>query len=118
MCRLLVALLLFNIVTPMAMADSNDPNTVLICTTAGLIEVNVDDFSSIDKDGQTQKTTQTAQHCSFCSLHDTDVSLDDNHLSYPSPDSRVSLHYQSVLTPPSFKSFAKHSPLRAPPVYL
>lgn len=120
-CRLLVAVLLFNIVVPMAMADSSNANTILICSTAGLVEVNVSDLSNSVEELETQKSQlsneQNAQHCPFCNLNDVEFKLNNLNLSYPSPDNRVISHYQSVARLAPAKTFAKNSPLRAPPAY-
>jgi len=113
-CRILVALLIFNIAAPMAMAGTSDDNTILICSTAGLIEVNVSDLS----DNQGTNHSELAQHCPFCTLSDSDYSMNADHLAYPKPDSEQALHYQSVLPLSPAKAITKHALLRAPPFSL
>jgi len=111
-CRILVALLIFNMTAPMAMADTNDSNTVLICSTVGLIEVNIADLS----DTQSSEQSHIGQHCPFCTLSDSDYSINIDHLAYPKPDSEQTLHYQSVLPLSPAKAITKHALLRAPPI--
>jgi len=113
-CRVLVALLIFNIVAPMAMADTGNSNTILICTTAGLVEVNIDDLS----EEQSNHQLQAGQHCSFCTLIDTDNVINADHLAYPAPNDQLALNYQSVSPKSPTKAITKHALMRAPPVYL
>jgi len=117
-CRLLVIVLLFNMIAPIAMAGSDNPNTVLICSTAGLIEVNIDDLSEVQPSDDTT-VHQASQHCAFCKLTDSDVSLDFNKAVYPVPSTDLVLHYQSIVPPSPSKVKIKHALMRAPPaVYL
>ena len=113
-CRILVALLIFNIAAPMAVADVNNRNTILICSTAGLIQVNIADLS----DTKNEDHRQAGQHCPFCTVHDFDFSINADHLPYPKPDNEQALHYQSVLPFSPAKTIPKHALLRAPPIYL
>lgn len=117
-CRLLVAVLLFNMAAPIAMADSNNPNTVLICSTAGLIEVNIDDLSEVESSGSSV-LHQSSQHCAFCKLTDSDFSLNSYQGVYPAPSADLTLHYQSIVPPSPSKVIIKHALMRAPPaIYL
>jgi len=117
-CRLLVAVLLFNMVAPIAMAGSDNPNTALICTTAGLIEVNIDDLSEVDS-SDVNANHHASQHCAFCKLTDSDISLNFNKAVYPVPSTDLVLHYQSIVPPSPSKVKNKHALMRAPPaIYL
>jgi len=102
-------------VAPVAMAGTNDSNTVLICSTAGLIEVSIADLTN---DSQKIDHSQVGQHCPFCTLSDSDYSINADHLAYPKPDSEQILHYQSILPLSPAKVINKHALLRAPPISL
>lgn len=117
-CRLLVAVLLFNMVAPIAMASLGNPNTVLICSTAGLIEVNIDDLSELQPSGG-NVAHQTLEHCAFCKLADTSFSLNYHKTVYLAPSTDLVLHYQSIPLPSPSKAIIKHALMRAPPaIYL
>jgi len=113
-CRLLVALLLFNFAAPMAMANSNASNTALLCTSAGLITINLADLSEAKSDSQ----THLAEHCPFCFFNDLEPLIGADHLSYPTPDTQIALLYQSISPLSPSKAITKHALMRAPPFTL
>ena len=115
-CRILVALLIFNIAMPMAVAGVNDGNTALICTSAGFIKVNVDDFYG---DSSSEEQAHSfLQHCTFCTFADSDSLFNADHLGYQKPDSELISHYESILPLSPAKAIIKHALLRAPPAYI
>ena len=117
LCRLLVALLLFNIATPLAAASLNDSNTVLICTAAGFIEVNVDDMSEVPSSNAVD--LHASQHCVFCKITDVDTFLNISEPAYLAPETDLVFNYQSIYPPSPQKFLIKHALMRAPPtVYL
>jgi len=113
-CRLLVALLLFNMAAPIAMASSHTNDTILICSTAGLIEVNLSELSE-DTD---QTRAHLTDHCPFCFLNDSEPLISADHLSYPTPDTQIALLYQSVLPSSPSEAITKHALMRAPPFFI
>ncbi len=111
-CRLLVALLLFNMAVPLAAASLNDSNTFLICTSAGFIEVSLDDMSETSS---TNVHASSAEHCAFCKITDIDTLIGINKPVYRVPESNLVLNYKSVSPPSPQKLLIKHALMRAPP---
>jgi len=119
-CRLLIAVLLFNTLSPVVMASqtmtggSLDANTTLICTSVGLIRVSLDELTG---DAQTQSNEfQDSQHCAYCKLFNDPINLNADNLAYPEPNSVITSNYRSVLSANSPQHVAKHALLRAPPL--
>lgn len=116
LCRLLVAVLLFNMVAPLALADEPlDNGMVLICTSAGLVQVNLSDSDATDADSS---MSNSMQHCVYCKLFDSNSDFIAAQLPYPTPDNVVDLHYRSVNATRAAQHITQQVRLRAPPLFL
>jgi len=117
LCRTLVIVLLFNIVTPVVLAGNEvEDGQILLCTTAGLIKVDLADLFGESDELELTKSLSHGEHCPYCKLVDVPNGLQSNLLAYPAPDSVVALHYRSVLPTRAAQHIAKHTLLRAPPL--
>ena len=113
----MVAMLLFNMVAPIAMANNNDTtNVALLCTSAGLIEVVITDSDQENSLNANLQSHSFADHCPFCNLSSLDFSLNTNKPIYPAPETNLALNYLSVPSPSPAKVIIKHALMRAPPV--
>jgi len=120
-CRILVAILLLNMVAPLVVQADDSSNYALICTSAGLIEVNIDSYSAVDADPLTADNTDydTSQaHCVYCNLAEQPAFQATNLAQHSTPNSKINLFYQRFVEPISSKSLLRYVQLRAPPVYI
>ena len=114
-CRLLVAVLLFNMAVPVIQAaEAGQEGYTLLCTSAGLIKVSLDGENFEPKSNQ----IPTGDHCQYCKLVDLPLNLSSDHLSYPVPDSNQALSDQNKLAPPASQHILEYVQLRAPPIYI
>lgn len=125
--RVLVLVLLFNSIAPAVMAgDKADSGSVLLCTSAGLIKVQLADLGSAnslitqssnsDQQGiEASATTMRGEHCPYCQLHELPDGAQSHLAPYPAPDAHVALHYRRVLPTDAALYGSFHAHLRAPP---
>lgn len=128
----MILVMVFNIISPMAIADGDATDgTMLMCTSVGYVKVslakfNSDDLSSITKGIETKGmesddvallvAQQVSDHCPYCKLFDSPDGRKTDLAPYPAPDSKLELHYQSVLATRASQHITHYTRLRAPPI--
>jgi len=100
-CRLLVAVLLFNMVAPILQAA----------------EAGQEGYTT---EFETTKNNHTpsGDHCPYCKLVDSSIDLSCDHLRYPVPDANLALNYHNTLAPSSLQHILDYVQLRAPPIHI
>jgi len=112
LCRLLVAVLLFNMVVPVIQAaESGEAGYVLMCTSAGLVKVSLEGSSE-------NPPASKGNHCPYCKLGDLSLHFVASNLPYPAPNSDLELNYLSFLAPLASQYVIKHVQVRAPPIHI
>lgn len=134
-CRILVAVLLLNMVAPLVVQADDSSAYTLICTSAGLTKVSLEDFSPINDElsnatksnvtnSLTEKLTSTdpldssIEHCVYCNLTDKPIYQSSAHLNYLSIEPEISVYYQTDTKRILSKSVLQYVQLRAPPLYI
>lgn len=104
-------------------------NTVLMCTSAGYVSVDLAKFDvssgAFSISELTSSSNETlldlaplhAEHCPYCQLFDAPDGHQTNLLPYPAPSSNLALHYKSVLATRASQHLIQQRRLRAPPLF-
>lgn len=117
-CRILVAILLLNMIAPLVVQADDSSAYTLICTSAGLVKVDIESYSPADNSDSSDGFDRSSNHCVYCQLTDQPAFQAINLARHSTPPSNISLFNQRLEKSFSSKSLLRYVQLRAPPVYL
>lgn len=132
-CRILVAILLLNMVTPLVVQAEDSTAYVLLCTSSGLSKLKLSDIPDSDSFAltstiinETELTASesintvdaTLEHCVYCNLTDKPIYHSSANSKTPLKNLEFNVYYQLDTKRFISKSVLQYVQLRAPPTYI